>query len=76
MTEDVQTQTQEVQQRIKSVTVYWTKDRVEDYEDVTGFDVDHKLGIPRMSIRDSKGKISNINLNNVESWDVEVEYVQ
>lgn len=76
MTEDVQTEQQEPQQRIKSVTVYWTKDRVEDYDDVTGFDVDHKLGIPRMSIRNSTGRISNINLNNVESWDVELEYVQ
>ena len=74
MTEEVKTQ--DVQQRIKSVTVYWTKDRVEDYDDVVGFGTDDKLGFPRMSIQDSKGKISNINLNSVESWDVEVEFTQ
>lgn len=76
MSEEVQTEEQEPQQRIKSVTVYWTKDRAEDYEDIAGFDVDQVLGFPRMSIKDSSGKVSNINLNNVESWDVELEYVQ
>lgn len=74
MTEEAKTQ--DVQQRIKSVTVYWTKDRVEDYDDVVGFGIDEKLGFSRMSIQDSKGKITNINLNSVESWDVEVEFAQ
>lgn len=65
----------EKQTAIKSVTVYWDKDRVEDYDDIVGFGVDQELGFPRLSIQDSKGKIENINLSRVESWTVEVEVV-
>lgn len=74
MTEE--TQTQDVQQRIKSVTVYWNREYVEDFYDVIGLGTDDKLGFPRMSIQDSKGKITNVNLNHVKSWDVEVEFTQ
>lgn len=67
MTEDI---------KVKSVTVFWPKGRVEDYDDIVGMEVDQVLGFPRLSILSSKGVTDNINLNSVESWTVEMVYVQ
>lgn len=59
--------------KITSVIVYFDGDRVEEYNDVVGFDSDTGLGFPRISIVDSQGVIENINLNKVESWQVFTE---
>lgn len=61
--------------RFKKISVFFANDCT-DYEDIALAGVDQELGFPRLTIKDSTGKIDNINLNNVESWSVETEALQ
>lgn len=61
--------------KIDKVYVTWKGGTTSTYTDVVAFESDTGLGIPRLSILDSKGAIENINLNYVESWTVHTKAV-
>ena len=61
--------------RIKSVVVYFASGHVKEFHNVSDVGLDNTTGIPRMTIHAENGSSETLNLNHVQSYETEVEYL-